>query len=309
MRTIVQMGLVVLVQAAVTVPALAQTGPDPDVAIDRAEARVDRGVDADIASATPLATVFSSTGEPIATTTDKPQLWTLKAETAFAYSDNVNLAETGKLDAAHSTTYVSLTRVVPLSARTSLALTARSDIDVLTDHTELGTSWWTANAKLSFGKPTDALTPYIQATSVGLYQDVFGKHIVSTHLYGVGAERKLVFGENHYLLVDFNLMRREASIVTTELNRAHLQLTYVAPAANELTWSLVGRLRYSDYTGGTAASREDVQLRLALGLTWKIGPALDLNTNLVIVKNWSNLPGKSHANIDVGPSLTFVTKF
>ena len=111
------------------------------------------------------------------------------------------------------------------------------------------------------------------------------------------------------LSLDFNVMRREASLITSEVNRGQLTVGYLGIVAPKLKWSIGARLRYLDYTGGTASNREDVQLRLAGGLSYEVSPALSLNANLVLARNWSTVLGKSYSNVDVGPGLFVTTKF
>ena len=306
MRIFAKTGMAILAQAALLSPAAAQSIPNADAAIDRAEAQLDRMTGPSSGSSEQF--FVSGDGSPSPQIKPEPR-WTLSSEAAFTYSDNVNLAQTGQLGSAHLATSASLGREFKLSKSTTLVLSVRSDFDFLTDHSELDTSGWTANAKLTFGNPSEQLAPYVQAISNGIYSGQFESHIVTTHLYGVGAVRKFKLMDGGVLSLDFNVMRREASLITSEVNRGQLTVGYLGIVAPKLKWSIGARLRYLDYTGGTASNREDVQLRLAGGLSYEVSPALSLNANLVLARNWSTVLGKSYSNVDVGPGLFVTTKF
>jgi hypothetical protein len=300
-------GAAILLQTTLGSPAMAQT-LSPDAAVDRAEALADRG--SEIGSERGRDIVFrrftSKTGEAAE---DKPKRWTLTGEVSFSYSDNAALAETGKVDAAHLTPNISLKREIPLSKSIMLSIQLRSDFDAFVEQTENDTTAWSVTSQVRFGDANKQIAPYVLLANNGIYAGQWGSHIITTHTIGIGASRNIALREGGSLGLDLNLVRREATILTVEANRAQFTVKYEGQISTKWSWSTSARLRYFDFSGGAAAAREDTQLRTALGVTHKFNDVIALSGNIVFARNWSNVAGKSYTNIDVGPTLSLGTKF
>lgn len=290
-------------------PALAQS-LSPDAAIDRAEALADRGSDISAGLSSGDGMAAMSTSEASA---DKPKLWSLGADIGFSYVDNAGLTETGKLDSAHFTPNIKLKREFPLNKSTTspikLSIEANSAFDAYTERPQFDTTAWGITTRLGFGDATQKIAPYLLLNNNGIYAGQWGTHIVTTHTYGIGASRRIGLRDSGKLDLDLNLVRREATILTSEANRAQFGIKYSGPLAGKWTWSASGRLRYFDFTGGTAVAREDFHLLTGLGLSRKFSDNATLNVSVQFARNWSNVAGKSYTSIDVGPSLALSTAF
>lgn len=299
----------ILLQVATASPAIAQSS-SPDAAIDRADALADRGSEIGITGPSDVTLFVLRTGENAKEPkVDKPKRWTLSSDISFSYSDNAAFVETGKLDAAHLAPNIKLKRELPLSKSVMLSIELRTDFDIFTDHNENDTTAWTATTLVAFGDSKVKIAPYLSLANRGLYSNQWGPHLITTHSFGIGAGRKIGLSDGGALGLDLSLLRREATILTSEAYQGQFSVKYDGPISTGWAWSVGGRLRYLDYTGGAARTREDFQLRATLGVTRKFSDSASLSANVYFLRNWSNVAAKSYTNIDVGPTLTLGTKF
>lgn len=293
-----QMGLALL--ALASGPAWGQSTASIDKALDRAEARADRG---EAATATSQAILGLDGGvAPV-------KNWTLSFALPLSFNSNVANAETGRLSAVHTAPAVELKGVWDISPSATFSLTAKAEMDVFSAHTDNDTSGLSGIAEFAIGNPDERLSPYIRYTANSLYAGQWEGHLITTHLFGLGVRRNFKLSVDDSVALNVSYNRREASVITAEQHRFAGQLGYNGKIDGKTGWSLAARVQYSDYTGGASAARNDVQLRTIVGVTHKLTPGLTVSADMMFLRNWSNFAGKDYSVIDAGPSIKLTKKF
>ncbi len=288
-----------LIAAMISVPAMAQSTAGVDTAIDRADAAASRAEGTGGAEAM----YFALDGGKAA------KNWSLTLSAPFTFNNNVALANTGKKSAMHSAPSVELKGNWAIATDVNFSLAAKADIDAYTAHSENDQSGLTGTAELSIGDQTKRLAPYLRYTGNALYSDQWGAHKVTTHVFAIGLRRKWTLDDGQAVSIDTGYARREATIITAEQHRYIASLRYDGKIDGKTSWSLAARVQRADYTGGSAAARNDTQMRLGVGVSRVLTPSLTLSADMVFLRNWSNVTGKGYSDIDVGPGIKLTGRF
>lgn len=272
--------------------AFAQT--DPDDAANRADARLERRSERDPADIRG----FDAAA---------PKPWSLSIGTPLRYASNPVNAETGAIGSAYFDPSITLGRSWDLGGA-KLSFETGADAQTFTSHSENDLSTLYGNLRLSFGEGSP-VKPYVDYTVLALYDGQFESHAVTLHQFTVGAKAQLPVGKADTLVVDANVMRREASVATVEQIRygLTLKLKHVFDPASRLVLSARGR--YADYTGGSASTRTDKNLLLGALYEHDLSASASVDLGVTFERNWSNKVGKSYSAFEVGPSITLTASF
>lgn len=239
-----------------------------------------------------------------------PKHWKLSIGAPVAFNSNVANAETGALSDGHSSPSIGLSYSRALGGGISLEVAGSTSLDAYFDETASDQSSLGGSAKLSIGDASQTLAPYTSYAFTALYADQFGAHKVSAHTITGGVGRTLTLTAGTRLQLDANLSRREASLATVEQWRLTGSTTLTQTIDDTSTFQLQAQAFWADFTGGTAAGRNDEQLIVVGAYTRAlVANLVNLTIAAKFQRNWSSFAGKSYSVFDVGPKLTFVSQF
>lgn len=286
-----------LTTGLLTIAATAQAQTSPDVGLNRAEARLER------IERPERPAMRAAPGEP------ERFPWEVSVSVPFTYNSNVANAETNKDQAFHADPTITIAKKWGIGSGVQFFIEGDVDSDAYTAHNENDSSTLMGQAGFRFGDATTGIAPYVHYTVMSLYTGQFDSHDVTIHHFTIGAKRSWAAGDHGRVALDANVLRREASVNTVELNRGTATLTYSADINETTSWSLSARGQYSHYTGGTSKGRDDVLLRVLGGVSFALSEAFSLDLQANFQRNWSDRAGKDYSVWDVGPTVTLSTKF
>jgi hypothetical protein len=286
--------------AAMFTATAAHAQADPDKALDRADARLNRPEPAERAAARSLVTGAAKPAETH---------WTFSLLGPVTFNSNVANAETNPDSAFHFAPEATLAGSWKLDSDVTFFVMGDVNLDSYFTHRENDASTYSARAGFRFGDATTGISPYIHYTMLSLYSGQFGHHDVTVHHFVAGAKRSWTLGKDQALTLDANFLRREATVASVELDRGTFDLTFTQGLSATTTLTVEGTGQYAHYTGGTSIGRDDQNLKLSAGISHELGDLFTLDVTAYFQRNWSNVIGKGYSTFDVGPTLSLTKKF
>lgn len=308
--------------------AIAQDAPDINDDIDRATDAIDRLNQAGTIEPTfDLVPEFGVMGLKSAEgSKEAEKRWKFTTALPFTFATNATAASTDASSSFHGAPAVGLGYTLPLGGKATLAIGGAAALDAYTEVPSADTSTLSGSVILSVPITDSSGAESGWKLSGGyvplaIYSGQYGGHVVTLHMFNAGISRAVplstrAIGANPKatdveLSFGANVMRREATVATSEQWRftGTVALTAILDDRGRWSWSNSAAFFLADYTGGTASTRQDEQLKVKSIIAYKLSNGVSLTGGADFTRQWSNIAGKEYTAFDVGPTLALVTKF
>lgn len=304
MRTFLGCRLAALA-AALMAPTIAWAAEPADVAADRADARasrVDTGSDTS-GNADARNFLESQTAQP------NPK-FTFLLTAPLSFNSNPEHASSHSDGDGHADPGFNLKMENTFANSDVLTLNIGADMDLYFDRPANDATTLKGSANYDFKSFKFLATPYLNYGVNDIYASQFGDHTVTTHTVAVGLNYKTPKKEDDNVVrplkVSWNIevARREASVATSNQNRAKASFGLEKAISDRAGWSLTQTLLYKGYTGGTSDGRDDYTYTTTAVLSLDLNATgLSLRFTAQYEHNESNRAGKDYSFWDIGPQL------
>jgi len=246
----------------------------------------------------------------------KSKPFSFSANLPFTYNTNVANDPTNGLRALHANPSLGLS-FRDVSGIVRPYVSGRTSLDLFTEHSENDISVISGNAGIQIHAKNDlaGFVPYLEYAIADISGGVFENHIVTLHNFTVGFDQRFKLDKGEYpvsLNFRVNVTRREASSPNAERNQLTLRVVLgqtIPDSGDKWSWSLSQQVQGRFFTNGTNRSRDDVNLRTAAAVRYKISERANVNLGMTFLWNISNVDAQEFTKFQVGPTLGFTTKF